>query len=99
MLGTDDQVRLLCWIPLSAAFGSSFSLGEKAIRETWGKRCDRLLFVFATGVKNGSAGQVIETDDGGVIRLFVRTMSEVFQYVYDHHLNDSDWFLKAEEDT
>ncbi|XP_057367397.1 glycoprotein-N-acetylgalactosamine 3-beta-galactosyltransferase 1-like [Daphnia carinata] len=90
----NDEIRLLCWIP--SAFSTSNSHAQNVIRETWGKRCDKLLFVYANGAQSK---QVNETDDAGVIRIFRRTTSEVLQYFYDHHLSDSHWFLKANEKT
>ncbi|KAI9562624.1 hypothetical protein GHT06_010078 [Daphnia sinensis] len=93
------KIRLLCWVSISSTSSTSISQAENVIRETWGKRCDELLFVYTNGVDNGTAERLSETDDAGVIRIFRRTTSEVLQYLYDHRLNDSHWFLKADENT
>ncbi|XP_032790510.2 glycoprotein-N-acetylgalactosamine 3-beta-galactosyltransferase 1-like [Daphnia magna] len=94
---SDVKIQLLCWV--SSTFSLSISHAENVIRETWGKRCDKLLFVYTNDTNNGKEERLSETDNAGIIRIVGRTTSEVLQHLYDHHLNDSHWFLKADENT
>lgn len=88
------DVRLLCWI------SSTSREKENLIRETWGKRCDKLIFISNSPL--GPANNQIEgqSDAGaGIVRLFDRTTLDVLKQLRDHYLNDSDWFLKADAAT
>ena len=67
-----------------------------AVRDTWAKRCNKVLFVsdedkatfpaigFGTGKGRG--------------HLTAKTM-RAFDYIYENHFDDADWFLKADDDT
>ena len=66
------------------------------IRETWGRRCNVLLFVSDEDDPDFPAvGLKVKP---GRAHLTSKTM-KAFDYVYQHHLNDADWFLKADDDT
>jgi glycoprotein-N-acetylgalactosamine 3-beta-galactosyltransferase len=88
------DVRLLCWI------SSTSREKENFIRETWGKRCDKLIFISNSPL--GPANNQIEgqSDAGaGIVRLFARTTLDALKQLHDHYLNDSHWFLKADAAT
>ncbi|XP_046637105.1 glycoprotein-N-acetylgalactosamine 3-beta-galactosyltransferase 1-like [Daphnia pulicaria] len=88
------DVRLLCWI------SSTSRDKENSIRETWGKRCDKLIFISNSqplGTANPTEGQ--SEAGAGIARLFARTTLDVLKQLHDHYLNDSDWFLKADAAT
>ncbi len=88
-----DEVRVLCWVMTSAD-----NLQKKArhVRATWGRRCNKLLFV------SDSLDADFPTIDISVSKgrghLTAKTMT-AFDYVYKHHYNDSDWFMKVDDDT
>jgi len=68
----------------------------KSVKETWGKRCDILLFMSGKADPNFP---VIKLDvEEGFEKLWYKTRAAL-DYIYQHHLNDAEWFVKADDDT
>ncbi len=87
------EVRVLCWVMTMPE-----NLQKKAIhvKKTWGPRCNKILYMsdkedpdFPAVGLNTTLGRDYLT--GKSMRAF--------DYVYRHHLDDTDWFLKADDDT
>ena len=85
--------RILCWIPTSP---TSLTKRAKSVKDTWGKRCDILLF-FSSKADSRFPAIGLNVREGRN-RLFDKTRSSL-RYIYQHHLHDADWFLKADDDT
>ena len=85
--------RILCWIMTYAA-----NLDTKVadIRNTWGKRCNVLLIASDTEDKEHDTIPINITE--GRKHLTMKTM-KTFDYIYQHHMDDADWFMKADDDT
>ena len=66
------------------------------VMETWGKRCDKIL--FASEQYDDTLPIMFVNVTTGRIHLTDKTMA-AFDYVYKHHVTDYDWFLKADDDT
>ena len=67
------------------------------VRETWGKRCNVLLFMSSISDPNlPSIKMNLVHDDRS--RLWQKS-KEAFRYVYKHYRDQADWFLKADDDT
>ncbi|XP_055873479.1 glycoprotein-N-acetylgalactosamine 3-beta-galactosyltransferase 1-like [Biomphalaria glabrata] len=88
-----NKVRVACWILTSPS-----NLDTKAIyvKNTWSKKCHLVLFM--SSVKNDTFPTVGLKTLEGRKHLTAKTM-QAFQYLYDHHYNDADWFMKADDDT
>ncbi|XP_075151388.1 glycoprotein-N-acetylgalactosamine 3-beta-galactosyltransferase 1-like isoform X2 [Haematobia irritans] len=88
-----DEVKILCLILTSPA-----NHQKKAIhvKNTWGSRCNKLLFMSSEEDETLSAIK-LPVDEG---RQFLWNKTrEAFRYVYDNYLDDYDWFLKADDDS
>jgi len=87
------KVRVLCWVMTCPA-----NLARKAIhvKKTWGKRCNVLLFF--SSVTNTSFPTIGLNVSEGREHLTAKSR-QAFRYVYEHHFNDADWFMKADDDT
>ncbi|XP_064640541.1 glycoprotein-N-acetylgalactosamine 3-beta-galactosyltransferase 1-like [Lineus longissimus] len=86
--------RVVCWIPAQAA--DLEEMGE-TIRATWGKKCDKLIFM--SSVNNERFGAVkIDVPYDNSIFLTQKCVKSLL-YLYRHHLDEGDWFLKADIDT
>ena len=66
------------------------------IQRTWGKRCNKLLFVSEK--TDGSLPILQISVEHGREHLTAKTM-QAFDHIYEDHFNEADWFLKADDDT
>ncbi|GFO24621.1 glycoprotein-n-acetylgalactosamine 3-beta-galactosyltransferase 1-like [Plakobranchus ocellatus] len=88
-----EKVRIACWILTSPK-----NLMRKAIhvKNTWAKRCN--LHLFISSETNKTFPTIGLNVSEGREHLTAKTM-QAFKYMYDHHFDDADWFLKADDDT
>ncbi|CAG0894121.1 unnamed protein product [Darwinula stevensoni] len=99
----EKKVRVLCWVMTQP---DNHEKKARHVRDTWGKRCDVLLFmssqdgpnVFIDDYADPSLPTVALKVEEGRQHLSKKS-HEAFRYIYEHHLDDADWFLKADDDT
>ena len=88
-----DKVRVLCWIQTYDG-----NLWSKAIhvKNTWAKRCNTVLFMSDS---NDTSFPAIGLGTGLGRKYLIAKAKRAFDYIYQNHLSDADWFLKADPDT
>lgn len=88
-----QKVRVLCWV-----MTGPYNLENRArhVRATWSRHCN--LVVFMSSVEDTDFPTVGLGTKEGRDQLYWKTI-RAFHYVYKHHLNQADWFLKADDDT
>lgn len=87
------KVRVLCWVMTNPDNHKTKAIH---IKNTWGKRCNKLLFMSSkTDLELDAIALPV---DEGRTSLWDKTKS-AFQYVYQNHYEDADWFLKADDDS
>lgn len=91
------QQRLFCWIS-----SSTNKNRIELIENTWGKRCDILLFKEAVG---GYCWRNFfflflypSVNILNVIILIERETKEGWKNIHDRHVRNADWFLKTADD-
>mgnify|MGYP001795151529 CR=1 FL=1 len=88
-----EKVRILCWVMTSP---KTIQIKGKPVKDTWGKRCNKLLFMSSKEDPEFPAVGLKVKE--GRENLWDKTRA-AWQYVLDHHLNDAEWFIKADDDT
>ncbi|CAG5130207.1 unnamed protein product [Candidula unifasciata] len=88
-----EQVRVLVWVMTSPS-----NLDKKAtvVKHTWARRFNK--FLFFSSEDNATFPTIGLKVPEGREHLTAKTMKG-FRYIYEHHLNDADWFMKADDDT
>ncbi|XP_055923161.1 glycoprotein-N-acetylgalactosamine 3-beta-galactosyltransferase 1-like isoform X2 [Eupeodes corollae] len=87
-----EEVRIVCMV-LTYADNRDKAQHLKA---TWGKRCNRLIFISNQNDQDLGAVDVGVEDSHD--NLWTKTR-EAFRYVYENLLHEGEWFLKADDDT
>ncbi|XP_033639685.1 glycoprotein-N-acetylgalactosamine 3-beta-galactosyltransferase 1-like [Asterias rubens] len=88
-----NKTRVLCWVLTSPSTLQTRAIG---IKETWGPRCDVILYMSSeTDPEFPTVGLDVKE---GRPALWNKTRAAIM-YIYKHHFNDADWFMKADDDT
>ena len=88
-----EKVRIVC---LVMTIPDNHRTRADFVKATWGKRCNKLVFMSSSPDENFDTVNVNVTD--GRDFLWIKTRKS-FEYAYENHLNDGDWFLKADDDS
>lgn len=106
------EVRILCWVMTNPT--NHWQKAQYA-RRTWGQRCNIFLFMSTVeGMLRGRVillqitltvffldpvlGTIALPCEEGRDHLWCKVRA-AFKYVYEHHLNEADFFLKADDDS
>ncbi|KAG7457512.1 hypothetical protein MATL_G00227900 [Megalops atlanticus] len=87
------KVRVLCWV---MTVPKNLKTRTQHVRATWTQHCDKVLFM--SSVNETSFPTVGLNVKEGRDQLYWKTI-RAFQYIHQHHFEDADWFLKADDDT
>ncbi|XP_060080991.1 glycoprotein-N-acetylgalactosamine 3-beta-galactosyltransferase 1-like [Ylistrum balloti] len=89
----EKEVRILCWV---LTCPKNLESKARHVKNTWAKRCNKVIYISSK--ENSTFPTVGVNVSEGREHLTTKTM-RAFRYVYENHLNDADWFLKADDDT
>ncbi|XP_059179419.1 glycoprotein-N-acetylgalactosamine 3-beta-galactosyltransferase 1-like isoform X2 [Physella acuta] len=87
------QVKVLIWVMTSP---STLNTRAEVVKKTWATHAEKVLYMSSQSNSSFPAIGLNVTE--GRDQLSVKTM-EAFSYVYRHHFQQFDWFMKADDDT
>ena len=93
---SNSQVRIHCLILTSTQY---LDTRARAVNDTWGSRCDK--FHFISEYVNDTKGlpiAPIANITPGYDHLTQKT-TRALHFAYENSLNDTDWFVKTDDDT
>lgn len=88
-----NEVRVLCWI---MTYPENHKSKARHIKETWGKRCNHLIFI--SSVHDEKLNSIAFNVSADRLLLWDKT-KQAFQYIYYNYQDEYDWVVKADDDT
>uniref|UniRef100_A0A4W5QB87 N-acetylgalactosaminide beta-1,3-galactosyltransferase n=1 Tax=Hucho hucho TaxID=62062 RepID=A0A4W5QB87_9TELE len=88
-----QKVRILCWVMTGP---SNLQTKARHVKATWSRHCN--VVVFMSSVDDPDFPTVGLGTGEGRDQLYWKTI-RAFHYALEHHGNEADWFLKADDDT
>lgn len=88
-----DKIKVLCWVMTSGEFHKTRAVH---IRETWGRRCNKLLFM--TNVHDARLPVVVLNASTTNEDYWHKTV-QALEYLYINKFHEYDWFAKADDTT
>lgn len=88
-----QKVRILCWVMTGP---SNLEKKARHVKATWTRHCN--MVVFMSSVDDPDFPTVGLGTKEGRDQLYWKTI-RAFHYAYEHHAQEADWFLKADDDT
>lgn len=89
-----QNVRVLCWVLTTPNNHISRAI---PVKQTWGQHCNKLIFMSSKEDRILNTVVMNITSDSPD-KSWGKT-KQAFQYVYQHHRDEADWFLKVDDDT
>ena len=93
----DRKVRICCMVLTSTKF---FQTRTRAVYETWGTRCDKLIFISESSNESTTNLPIVSIGNSqeGYEHLSSKSIFG-FEYLYQHEFDRFDWFMKTDDDT
>lgn len=88
-----SEVKILC---LVMTHPENHKMKAIHIKNTWGKRCNKLLFMSSADDPDLNPVVLPITDERDF--LWSKTKKS-FYYAFRKHFDEADWFLKADDDS
>lgn len=82
----------MCWI---MTYPKNLEKKTKHVQATWAKHCNMVLYMSSNTSDFPTVGLNVSE---GRDHLYWKTI-RALQYIYAHHLDTAEWFLKADDDT
>ncbi|EDW87454.1 glycoprotein-N-acetylgalactosamine 3-beta-galactosyltransferase 1 [Drosophila yakuba] len=89
-----EEVRVLCYVYTQP---TNHKTQAKAVWETWGRRCNKLIF-FSSRTDVNLSETVALPVSPNYRESWLKTKMAL-KYLHEHHLNEADWFLEADDET
>ncbi|XP_023036447.1 glycoprotein-N-acetylgalactosamine 3-beta-galactosyltransferase 1 [Drosophila willistoni] len=88
-----NETRVFCMV---LTMPKSHATKAAGVKRTWGKRCNKLIFLSSEDDAELGAVNLHVKEKRGNLYAKVRAG---FAYVHEHYGEDYDWYLKADDDT
>jgi hypothetical protein len=87
-----DKVKILCMIMTNPANHKTKAIH---IKNSWGRRCNKLLFITTAADPDLDTIALPLNESRRALR---KKTKGSFLYAFEHHLDEFDWFMKADDD-
>lgn len=88
-----DKVKILCMV---MTYPENHATKAIHVKNTWGQKCSKLLFMSSE--TDDQLDIVVLPFESSRATLWNKTRAG-FIHVYEHYIDEYDWFMKADDDT
>ncbi|XP_075260153.1 glycoprotein-N-acetylgalactosamine 3-beta-galactosyltransferase 1-like [Convolutriloba macropyga] len=89
---SEMSLQLFCFVP---TYEKMLSTRAVAVRDTWGRRCDRMIFAAD---EDNKTFPTLKMGEPGRKMLWAK-VRDTFEFLFDNYLEKYDWFYKGDDNT